>query len=134
MHSRLFHARLLFWLVLVFALQAHAIAAEAKLVEAKRMTRCAWMVISSGSEAKAPDSMHKHSVSIVSGMLIDRARELGALRPLQETWMAEVARQVATATLVERLQLFVEWTQCRTLMKKESERALNAAKNAENEG
>ena len=78
--------------------------------------------------------MHKHSVSIVSGMLIDRARELGALRPLQETWMAEVARQVATATLVERLQLFVEWTQCRTLMKKESERALNAAKNAENEG
>lgn len=132
MNSRLFHARLLFWLLLGFSLQAHAIAGEAKLVEAKKMTRCAWMVISSGSEAKAPDSMHKHSVSIVSSMLIDRAWDLGALRPLQETWMTEVARQVATATLVERLQLFVEWTQCRVLMKKESERASNAAKDSEN--
>jgi len=132
MNSCLFHARLLFWLLLVFSLEAHAIAGEAKHVEAKKMTRCAWMVISSGSEANAPNSMHKHSVSIVSGMLIDRARELGAMRPLQETWMTEVARQVASATLVERLQLFVEWTQCRILMKKESERALNAAKDSEN--
>ena len=119
-------------LVLLLATQAHASTGDPTLVEAKKMTRCAWMWVSSGAEIKEQNPVHKVSVEIVSGMLIDRSRELGASRLMQEAWMRELARQAATATLIERLQLFVEWSRCRILTKEEAARDLKAVKSATN--
>ena len=132
MNFLLSFARPLPLVLLLLAPQAHASAGDATLVEAKKMTRCAWMWISSGAEVKEPNPVHEVSVEIVSGMLIDRSRELGASRLMQEAWIRELARQAATATLVERLQLFVEWSRCRMLTKEEAARDLKAVKSLAN--
>lgn len=76
--------------------------------------------------------MHKAGIEIASVMLIDRSRDLGASRPMQESWMAELARQAATPTFIERLQLFVEWSRCRILVKEEAARSLKTAKSPQN--
>lgn len=124
-------ARLLSLVLPLVALSAHAGAVDAPLADAKKMTRCAWMLISSGAKVKESSPVHKVSVEIASVMLIDRSRQLGASRPMQEFWMTELARQAAAPTLVERLQLFVEWSRCRSLVKAEAARKVKTAETLE---
>lgn len=118
--------------LLLLATQAQAGAADTALAQAKKMTRCAWMLISSARDVKDPSPAQQLAVQMNSGLLISRSAELGGSRPIQEDWMKEVARQASTATLGQKLGLFAQWMQCRALVQEEAARALEAAKRLEN--